>query len=96
MDNITLTIPSDWLEGETLSQDDLRQVLKLGLKLHQQKSVEDTTSKVIQALLRTGRVKHLSTPILDEIEATIDRQPPADLPGRPVSEILVAQRRGEL
>jgi hypothetical protein len=97
MDTITVTIPSDWLEGESVSQDDLRQALKLGLtQLRQQQSAEDTTERVIQALLRTGQIKHLSAKLVDDEGQDSERQAPPSLPGPAVSEILIAQRRGAL
>ncbi len=97
MDTITLTIPSDWLEGITLSQNELRQALKLGLtQIHHQQSAQDTANRVIQVLLSTGRVRRLSVSPVDSEETEANREPPPTLPGPPVSEILIAQRRGEL
>jgi hypothetical protein len=96
MDTITVTIPSDWLEGESLSQDELRQALKLGLTQLRQQSAEHTPERVIQALLRTGQVKHLSAKLVDDEGQDSERQAPPSLPGPPVSEILIAQRRGAL
>lgn len=97
MDTITLTIPADWVEGETLDQEALRQALKLGLiQLRQQQAVQETVNHVVQVLLRTGRIKHLSATLVDGAEVSHDRQPPPTLPGPPVSEILIAQRRREL
>jgi hypothetical protein len=96
MNTITLTIPSNWLEGETLSQDELRQALKIGLaQLRQQQITQETEARVVQAFLNTGRVRHLSTVLPDSEESNAERQPPPELPGPPVSEILIAQRRGE-
>ncbi len=93
---IVLTIPKQWLKGRTVNQDDLRQALHLGLEMLPQKTTaQEDTAQVIQVLLRTGRIQHLPT-VLSETEATAQRQTPPTLPGAPVSEILVAQRRGEL
>jgi hypothetical protein len=91
---ITLSIPADWLGNQVLSQDDLRQALRLGLQLlRPQNTQRDTTAQVVQALLTTGRVRHLTGVRVDDIPP---RQTPPTLPGMPVSEIIVAQRRGEL
>jgi len=54
------------------------------------------TAHVIQAFLNTGRVRHLSTTLPDNAEVEGERQPPPELSGPPVSEIPIAQRRGEL
>ncbi len=95
-DTIVLTIPKRWLKGRAINQDDLRQALRLGLEMLPQKTaVQEETAQVIQALLRTGRIQHLPA-MLSEAETTAPRQTPPTLPGAPVSEILVAQRRGEL
>jgi hypothetical protein len=94
---ITLTIPSNWLEGWTVSQDELRQALMLGLaQLCQRQSALDTGGEVVQALLSTGRVRHLSPALVEDEEPDAGRQVPPTLPGLSVSEILIAQRRGEL
>ena len=97
MNTITLTIPADWLEGETPSQDELRQALKIGLAQlrRQQQARPESAEVVIQALLKTGRVSHLTTGGSDDM-TTAERQPPPTLPGPLVSDILIAQRRGEL
>ena len=94
---VTLTIPSNWLQGWTVGQDELRQALMLGLtQLRQRQTVLDTTERVVQVLLSTGRVRHLSATLTEDERAEAGRQPPPTLPGLPVSEILIAQRRGEL
>lgn len=53
------------------------------------------SAPVIQALLRTGRVQHLLT-TAQETAPALSRQTPPTLSGVPVSELLIAQRRGEL
>jgi hypothetical protein len=94
---ITLTIPSNWLQGWTMDQDELRQALMLGLThLRQRQAVLDTTQQVVQALLSTGRVRRLSAALVEDEGTDVSRQTPPVLPGLPVSEILIAQRRGEL
>ena len=60
-DTISVAIPSDWLNGLTLNQDEIRQALLLGLaQLRQQQEVHDSTSRVVQALQGTGRIRRLS------------------------------------
>jgi IS4 transposase len=94
---ITLTIPSNWLQGWTVDQEELRQALMLGLtQLRQRQTALDTTRQVVQALLSTGRVRHLSAAFIEDERADAGRQAPPTLPGLQVSEILIAQRRGEL
>jgi hypothetical protein len=98
MDTIKLTIPADWLKGNTLSQDELRRALKLGLaQLRQEQQADHAQGeKVVKALINTGRVKHLAT-IQETIDTEIsERQPPPTLPGPSVSEILVSQRKGDM
>jgi hypothetical protein len=91
---ITVTIPSEWLPDDTIDQNELRQALKLGLaQLRQQKTNAGRTEQTVQVLLGTGRVHHLSPLSMMDEERASDRQLPPDLPGTPVSEILIAQRR---
>ena len=94
---VSVTIPSGWLEGLNLNEDELRQALELGLaQLRQQQATPDVTSRIIQALLSTGQVAHLSMVSFIDEAPDADRQLPPTLPGTPVSEIIIAQRRGEL
>ena len=80
-----------------MDQDELRQALMLGLaQLRQRQADADTTVQVVQALLSTDRIRHLSAELVEGNGAGADRQEPPVLPGPPVSEILIAQRRGEL
>jgi len=97
MDNtVMLTIPARWVQELAINQDELRQALMLGLaQLRQQQTQQDTNAQVVQALLSTGRVRRLSAALLKEAEPYTDRQSPPVLPGPPVSEILIAQRRGD-
>jgi hypothetical protein len=96
MNTITVTVPANWLEGLSLDQEELRQALMLGLtQLRQQRAVQDMNSRVMQALLSTGRIRRLAASLVEE-ETSTGRQTPPTLPGLPMSEILVAQRRGEL
>ncbi len=94
--NIVITIPNQWLGNRAVSQDELRQALRLGLELlRRQTPPQENATRVIQVLLRTGKVQHLAASDV-ETEASGPRQIPPTLTGAPVSEILVAQRRGEL
>jgi predicted RNA-binding protein associated with RNAse of E/G family len=94
---ITLTIPSDWLEGQLVDQDQLRQALMLGLaQLRQRQAALDAAAQVVQVLLTTDRIHHLSAELVEGDGTDVERQVPPVLPGPPVSEILIAQRRGEL
>jgi predicted DNA-binding antitoxin AbrB/MazE fold protein len=53
-------------------------------------------SRVIRALLSTGRVKRLAAALDADGDETVERQSPPVLPGPSLSDILIAQRRGEL
>jgi len=93
---VVLTIPKHWLGERVVNQDELRQALRLGLDMLQSRSTpQKNTAQVIQVMLRTGRIQHLPAVSL-EAETIGQRQTPPTLPGAPVSEILIAQRRGEL
>jgi len=94
---VTLTIPANWLQDQKLGSDELRLALQLGLaQLRQQQAGQDSAASVVQALLRTGRVRHLTVAPKEGDQPDMGRQEPPTLPGAPVSEILIAQRRGEL
>jgi hypothetical protein len=81
----------------SIDQDGLRQALKLGLvQLRRQQAAQHTAERVIQVLLSTGRIKRLSAALVEDEGANMERQTPPTLPGVPVSEILIAQRRGEM
>ncbi len=96
METITVSIPSDWVQGIGLDPSGLRQVVRLGLREWRQQQAKGVNARVIQTLLRTGRVKHLVTPLVESAALDDERQIPPTLPGPAVSEIIVAQRRGEL
>ncbi len=96
METITVSIPSDWVQGAGLDLNGLRQVVMLGLRQWRQQQPQGVNARVIQTLLSTGRVKHLATPLVEGTALDDERQIPPTLPGLPVSEIIVAQRRGEL
>ena len=97
METITLTIPIDWLKGQPFSQDELRQALQLGLNQlrHQQYVAQASAENVIEVLLSTGKVKHLTSLHQESETTSVKRQPPPTLPGPSLSDILIAQRRGE-
>jgi hypothetical protein len=91
---ITLTISDQWLPSQNLDQAQLRRVLQLGLaQLHREQAAEKMSTQVVQALLKTGHVRHLVP--RSELQSTLRQEPPT-LPGQSVSELLIAQRRGEL
>jgi hypothetical protein len=94
--DLEVTIPAQWGRKLSIDQDELRQVLMLGLaQLRQQREDQDVAQRVVQVLLSTGRVRRLpSVPNDDGLVA--ERRKPLKLPGMPLSEILIAQRRGEL
>ena len=93
---ITLTIPANWLQGRILDQNELRRALQMGLaQLRQQQSQAVGAEQIALALLDTGHVRHLA-PAAEGERPNADRQEPPTLPGEPASEILIAQRRGEL
>jgi hypothetical protein len=90
---ITITIPTPWIEDMELSQQDLQEALKLGLAhLRHVRAAQQESAQVIQALCSTGKIQHLQAPPARTSD-TPERQPPPTLPGTPVSEILIAQRR---
>ena len=96
METITVSIPSDWIQGTGLDRNGLREVVRLGLRQWRQQQSQDANARVIQTLLATGRVKHLAPALVESAAPDDARQAPPTLPGPAVSEILVAQRRGEL
>ncbi len=93
---ITLTVPAEWVDDAALDHDALRQALKLGLdQLHCGRAAQGQTEHVAQALAGSGRIRRLATPPDDQGRGASARQPPPVLPGPPVSEILIAQRKSE-
>ena len=96
METITVSIPSDWIQGTGLDRNGLREVVMLGLQQWRQQHPQDANARVIQTLLATSRIKHLVPSLVESAVPDDARQAPPTLPGPAVSEILVAQRRGEL
>jgi hypothetical protein len=91
---VDITIPAEWLEGLKLDEDDLRTALRIGLEeLRRRQAVVETDDPVLKALLSTGLVSRLTVPKPEGIEPATERRPPIKLPGPPVSEILIAQRK---
>ncbi len=94
---ITLTIPSSWLGEKAVDQDELRQALMLGLaEIRHQQANPNVTERVVQVLLNTKRIRHLSAALVKDKETDTDRQVPPVLSGPPVSEILIAQQRRQM
>ena len=90
---ITLTISDQWLPGQNLDPAQLRRALQLGLaQLHREQTADQTPEQVVQALLKTGRVHHLA--LRREYPSAVRQEPPT-LSGPAVSEVLIAQRRGD-
>lgn len=96
METVTVSIPSDWVQGMGLDPNGLREVMRLGLRQWRQQQPHDINARVIRTLLGTGRVKHLMASLVEVAAHDEMRQAPPTLPGPAVSEILIAQRRGEL
>jgi hypothetical protein len=96
MDTITVSIPSDWIQEAGLDRNGLREVVMLGLRQWREQHPQETDARVIQTLLGTGRIKHLAPALVESAAPDDPRQTPPTLPGPAVSEILVAERRGEL
>jgi hypothetical protein len=94
---VTLTIPASWINEQPIDPAELRQAVQLALaQLHQQRAQSDSSEQVARALLSTGRIQHLQPALVAEEPGEYVYQSPPTLPGTPVSDILIAQRRGEL
>jgi hypothetical protein len=85
-----------WSNELSIEPRKLRQALMLGLdQLRKQQQDQEIARQAVEALLNTGRARRLPA-LPEEDEPRPPRRPPLKLPGTPVSEILIAQRRGEL
>ena len=94
---VTVTIPASWINEQPIDADELRQAVQLALaRLHQQRAQADSPRQVARALSSTGRIQHLHPALVAEESGEYVYQAPPTLPGTPVSDILIAQRRGEL
>jgi hypothetical protein len=84
------------LDDLAIDPSRLRQALRLGLaQLQEQQQDQDISRQAVEVLLSTGRARRLPASPEDD-EPRPPRRKPLKLPGTPVSEILIAQRRGEL
>ena len=92
---ITLTIPANYLAERRIEPEELRRALMLGLTLLHRKDIE-SADLVAHALMSTGRIHRLMPADVSGETSVPSHQPPLSLPGTPASEILIAQRRGEL
>lgn len=61
-----------------------------------QQTEPPTSQATVQALLDTGLVGHMRHELGNATTNNYERQPPPTLPGPSVSDILIAQRRGEM
>ena len=95
MDTTQVAVPAAWLDNEFLTEDELREVVSLGLAAfrHRQQARADR-ERVEQVLRGSGLAQHLVTPFVADPDPTAARQEPPTLDGQPVSELLIAQRRG--
>lgn len=97
MNTINLTIPADWLDGATLSTNELRQALKLGLAQLKEQStgVAEHRRQLQQAMIAVG----LSLPTSDALPNTppISSERRQELAqrfavGEPLSELIIKER----
>lgn len=96
MDTIQVTVPATWLNDESLTEDELREVVTLGLAaLRRRQQAQADRARVEDVLRGTGRAQHLMTPFVADADSTAARQEPPVLDGQPVSELLIAQRQGD-
>ncbi len=94
---VTVTIPASWIDEQPIDPVELRQAVQLALaRLHQQRVQGDSPQQVARVLLSTGRIQRLQPTLVAEEPGEYVYQAPPTLPGTPVSDILITQRRGEL
>ncbi len=91
METIKVRVSAELAEQLRPYSGQLPKILELGLRHLEQKQKEQ--DRVHQALLNTGFIRRLVIEETDEPDEP--RQSPPALSGPPVSEILIAQRRGE-
>lgn len=96
MERIVLTIPADWLEGQSLTEEELRQVIHLGIIQLRQQDQQHEAERVEQVLLRSRRVQRLTVRFWSSDEPEGVRQAPPSLPGTAVSEMLIAHRSSRI
>ena len=90
METIQVQVSSELAQQLQPHSQHLPQILEWGLRVLEQQQSEH--NKVAQTLLSTGFIGHLSPETSPDDRP---RQPPPELSGPPVSEILLAQRRGK-
>ena len=84
------------LPQEQVVLDLIQQAIKdAQLELQKQQTDREVARQAVEALLSTGRARRLPA-LPEDDEPHPSRRAPLKLPGMPVSEILIAQRRGEL
>lgn len=84
------------LPKEQVVLDLIQQAIKnTQLELREQQKDQEVARQAVEALLSTGRVRRLPA-LPEDDEPCAARRKPLKLPGMPLSEILIAQRRGEL
>ena len=84
------------LPQEQVVLDLIRQAIKDAQReLQEQQKNQEVARQAVEALLSTGRVRRLPA-LPEDDEPRAARRKPLKLPGMPLSEILIAQRRGEL
>ena len=89
-------ILAQWSDELSIDPSELRHALMLGLaQLRKRQQDQEIARQAVEALLSTGRARRLPA-LPEDDEPRSPRRPPLKLPGTPVSEILIAQRRGEL
>jgi hypothetical protein len=96
MDTTHVKVPASWLDDSELTEDELREVVTLGLAaFRRQQQARIDRERVEHVLQGTGRVQHLMAPFVADTNGGTVRQEPPALDGQPVSELLIAQRRGD-
>ena len=84
------------LPKEQIVLDLIQQAVKdAQLERQEQQTDREIARQAVEALLSTGRARRLPA-LPEDDEPPPPRKAPPKLPGMPVSEILIAQRRGEL
>lgn len=96
---------ADWIEKEAertslpreqVVLDLIQQAIKNAQReLQERQRDQEVARQAVEALLSTGRVRRLPA-LPDDDKPCAARRKPLKLPGMPLSEILIAQRRGEL
>lgn len=102
METIEVTIPLDWLGGQSLSPDQLREALKLGLaELQlQQYDQQGHRQKIQQTLIAGGlsrvpaeRLSASTSPLSPERRQTLAERFAA---GGPLSDLIIEERSDRL